>query len=437
MERAFLEAIGQTPDDDTPRLILADWLEENGDPDRAEFIRDQCQLAHLDNHDARCKKLRERTDELLAKNPFWKTEAAPQHFSEKVIFERGLAERLAITTQEIREDSKVLLKLSETIRKMEVTLFLDEECRELSTSPYLNHITHIKTGCVADSEIISLLRSEKLANLQGIDLSEGQFHDAVMDAITRNPYLRKLQSLMMGDNPLTDAAMTALAASTQLTSVRMLDLRDLAITSQGALALSQAPVLAAVGSLNLSNNKLGDAGIEAFARSSHLGHLEKMNLSYTKMSAEGVKALLVAPWMTSLRQMSLEGNRFGDKGASLIANHPGQWNVTDLKLSLTDISDEGVEELALSGKLATLTSLELYSNDDIFDDGALALAKANAPLLTYLNVKYTSIGYAGLKALLDSKSLGLRCLVIGQGLIAPEQHEELQRMAEKRKILLA
>src|SRR5262249_34905741 len=32
------------PDDDTPRLVLADWLEENGEPERAEFIRIQCQL---------------------------------------------------------------------------------------------------------------------------------------------------------------------------------------------------------------------------------------------------------------------------------------------------------------------------------------------------------------------------------------------------------
>lgn len=35
----FLAAICANPDDDTPRLVYADWLDENGDPDRAEFIR--------------------------------------------------------------------------------------------------------------------------------------------------------------------------------------------------------------------------------------------------------------------------------------------------------------------------------------------------------------------------------------------------------------
>ena len=35
----LLAAIIAHPDEDTPRLVYADWLQENGDPDRAEFIR--------------------------------------------------------------------------------------------------------------------------------------------------------------------------------------------------------------------------------------------------------------------------------------------------------------------------------------------------------------------------------------------------------------
>jgi uncharacterized protein (TIGR02996 family) len=36
---ALLAAIVAHPDEDTPRLMYADWLDENGDPARAEFIR--------------------------------------------------------------------------------------------------------------------------------------------------------------------------------------------------------------------------------------------------------------------------------------------------------------------------------------------------------------------------------------------------------------
>jgi uncharacterized protein (TIGR02996 family) len=42
---AFVQSIREAPDDDVPRLIYADWLEDNGEPERAEFIRFQCALA--------------------------------------------------------------------------------------------------------------------------------------------------------------------------------------------------------------------------------------------------------------------------------------------------------------------------------------------------------------------------------------------------------
>ena len=50
-QQSFWNAIIENPDDDTPRLIYADWLEENGDPDRAEFIRLQCWIAERESHE--------------------------------------------------------------------------------------------------------------------------------------------------------------------------------------------------------------------------------------------------------------------------------------------------------------------------------------------------------------------------------------------------
>src|SRR3954451_4131373 len=42
---AFLAAIAAAPDDDLPRLVFADWLDEHGDPHRAEVIRPPCSAA--------------------------------------------------------------------------------------------------------------------------------------------------------------------------------------------------------------------------------------------------------------------------------------------------------------------------------------------------------------------------------------------------------
>lgn len=46
-ERGLLAAVCESPDDDTPRLILADWYDEHGQPDRAGFIRAQIELDRL------------------------------------------------------------------------------------------------------------------------------------------------------------------------------------------------------------------------------------------------------------------------------------------------------------------------------------------------------------------------------------------------------
>jgi uncharacterized protein (TIGR02996 family) len=40
-----LRGIVENLDDDGPRLVYADWLDDHGDPERAEFIRVQCRLA--------------------------------------------------------------------------------------------------------------------------------------------------------------------------------------------------------------------------------------------------------------------------------------------------------------------------------------------------------------------------------------------------------
>jgi uncharacterized protein (TIGR02996 family) len=60
---ALLAAIRAAPDDDAPRLVYADWLDEHGQPERAEFIRVQCELARR-----KSPALRRREAELLVRH---------------------------------------------------------------------------------------------------------------------------------------------------------------------------------------------------------------------------------------------------------------------------------------------------------------------------------------------------------------------------------
>jgi uncharacterized protein (TIGR02996 family) len=44
---ALMRAVCEHPDEDTPRLVFADWLQENGEPKYAEFVRLQVRHAEL------------------------------------------------------------------------------------------------------------------------------------------------------------------------------------------------------------------------------------------------------------------------------------------------------------------------------------------------------------------------------------------------------
>jgi uncharacterized protein (TIGR02996 family) len=87
-EQALLAAVIAHPDEDTPRLMYADWLDENAaalptrDPKearlRAEFIRAQIEVKRLPPDDPGAKALRDRIAELEMLSPVqWYEGARP------------------------------------------------------------------------------------------------------------------------------------------------------------------------------------------------------------------------------------------------------------------------------------------------------------------------------------------------------------------------
>lgn len=64
----FIAEIHAQSHDETPRLIYADWLEENGDP-RAEYLRLECELIGLEPGDVLYEELHPRFVKLRREMP--------------------------------------------------------------------------------------------------------------------------------------------------------------------------------------------------------------------------------------------------------------------------------------------------------------------------------------------------------------------------------
>src|SRR5262245_59681780 len=101
----FLAAIRDEPDSDVPRLICADWLEDNGQPDRAELIRVQLELTRGVRERERSRELRCRLRELIVRHRAeWLgalAELAPES-----MFERGFIEEAALRGPELLRHGK-------------------------------------------------------------------------------------------------------------------------------------------------------------------------------------------------------------------------------------------------------------------------------------------------------------------------------------------
>lgn len=91
----FLRAIRAAPADDTPRLVYADWLEEVGQAERAQFIRLQCEYAPLPRDGGRRRELKEQAYELLRRNArAWGVPG--KGWGKTATFRRGFIERIVV-----------------------------------------------------------------------------------------------------------------------------------------------------------------------------------------------------------------------------------------------------------------------------------------------------------------------------------------------------
>jgi len=231
---AFLRDIKANPNDNTPRLILADWLEEHGDAVRAargEFLRLQCLPAQPSNQ--------ERQTELLRRfEPAWLGPLAPLTHSRS--WHRGLLH--------LEIPASVLLDGSS-----------------------------------------ELVQSEAFAWVEGVT-----FRNLDVESISRlaaSPWLAWLNLLDLGYNVFGDAGARALAVSPNMTNLRTLWLRRDHIGDSGAAALAASTGLANLNTLSLIDNQIGDAGAHALAASPHLAHLMLINLEGNPLSRTGIAAL--------------------------------------------------------------------------------------------------------------------------------------------------
>jgi uncharacterized protein (TIGR02996 family) len=348
-DEAFLHAICENPQDDAPRLIYADWLEEHGKPERAEFIRVDVELARLDEDDPRWPALAARGRELLERHGDEWRRLPNLPGIRWGRWERGfVVEARAAHAKAFLENAATLFRVT-PLRRLEFG------------------------ARVTARTLARILAVPELARLDHLALWRSPLETAGAEAVARSPHLAGLSTLSLGQCRLGSGGVAALAAAPHLRRLRRLWLWGNQVGDDGARALAESPVLATVSDLALNSNEIGDAGVRALAESPFLGRLAFLQLNDNQFGDEGVRALTASDGLPELAVLYLVGNRITDDGTAALAASPLSERLAELHLGWNRVTRAGARALASAAwpRLRHVSVIDY--NRHLGEEGAAAL----------------------------------------------------------------
>jgi uncharacterized protein (TIGR02996 family) len=236
---ALLAAIAAEPDDDTPRLAYADWLDENDEPTRAEFIRVQVEVArvetlprimfneHIGLFGRQDELLTTRRQELLG--PLAGVPAT------RVEFHRGFVAEVDVRVDAFLRHAAALAAVRPAVRlRVEgVAAAPPTSCGARTSGGHgrvgvrvparpaarraadrrrvdrRHEATHPAgeldlEGCGVADGFCELFGEFDLPALTSLDLSQNMITDAGVEALLGTHHPRRLRRLILGGNPITD-----------------------------------------------------------------------------------------------------------------------------------------------------------------------------------------------------------------------------------------
>jgi uncharacterized protein (TIGR02996 family) len=293
-EDVFLQEILANPDDDAPRLVFADWLDDQGDAagrERAEFIRVQCRVARLDPEDDgdEAEQTRRREGYLLwHQQQAWLT--AFKLREAELRLERGFVAGMRLAASNWLRCAR-RVRAATPLRG--VTLWGVKESPKVLTSPTLAGVARLDlSACeLGDERIGELASSKHLAGLADLRLTGNGIGPGGALALARSPHLAGLTFLDLSNNTLGDEGAQMLASSPHWTSLRELHLTSNGIGDDGARALASWPALASLHELVIQNNEITPDGARALTGSAHLKNLKMLYLNHNRLSGPTRKSL--------------------------------------------------------------------------------------------------------------------------------------------------
>jgi uncharacterized protein (TIGR02996 family) len=428
----LLDQVRASPEDDHPRLVLADCYEERGELDRAMFIRYGCEAARLPRWERRAIEAAWEAEALLAAHGRrWRAELPVLDGVTWLEFERGFPSLVRVRDVATLYRHDAAIDELVTVTGVELTRLDEAGVPYLPKSvPWLHTLRLLGTTEHASHRQRSLLGAIRVLELRGVrefldldwlsvrrdgapleELRIDGDHTVgahLVRALVQEPQLSELRRLGLGtsfvdydsgyfDDPTLRDNGAELLAAAELPALVALDLDRQRIGNAGVAALlHHLPQLrelalraaelddvgvftAAAGApllrLVLAEIPLGDARLAQLLAGPRLAELEVLDLDTCEIGPGGIEALTRAPCWHTLRVLELGRNPLGSAGLAVLAAAPPPRQLHTL--GLADVDADGLGQALAIPWLSRLLALDL-SRTPVSIESAHELAAATS-----------------------------------------------------------
>ncbi len=232
----LIQAVVADPNADAPRLAYAQWLEQQGQPDRARIIRVQCEL----------ETLHQEEKELLDQHRYEWGKALFGDGADHWKFHRGFPEEIEISAHHFLKNHAEINRLTP--------------------------IRHLTLGALSDDGLAKLAALPLGRQLLSLDLGspyghsqDWEFGVGGIKAMTESEHLKDLKKLTLRSDRIGAAGAKLIANSPVLTNLSHLQLVDPVFDRKGHTSIRQlavAPAMANLQFLQMGRDELesGPAG---------------------------------------------------------------------------------------------------------------------------------------------------------------------------------
>jgi uncharacterized protein (TIGR02996 family) len=354
---ALLAAVRESPDDDLPRLVFADWLDDRGEFDRAAFIRAQVEAARAELDSPEARNAEDRAAALLtdANRETWTQDI--RGLLLEADFERGFIHHATVDAAQFPENARDLFSL-EAIRSLRVCRPAPSRSefevllRPVFDTPELAHLTALDLQGIelVHADLMDLAECDALAGLERLSLRGNPIPPSWLEEMLNGGYWFDVRHLDLADIPhLGPTLARCLPHVDDDHRFETLDFSGIAFRSNELKRLLESDCVSQLEELHLRWNGGPD-------RPGPLTHLELgyvipwerlrvLDAEGQGLGPEGVREIVRNSHASSLRRLGLARNYLGTDGVSLLCED-ADIHLFHLDVRFNDLRPRDVSRLA-------------------------------------------------------------------------------------------